>query len=164
MPGVSLVSSGTESKKTRLILHMNPHVTPGRYRWLPVRAVIFGLAVSNFALVWTLDQRMGGIAALVYPWYHPWSYFNEPSRLLVAASLLTIGRAWGDLAAVSLSAYMVIRFIYLFAMWNDSWHWSFLSKYEPYFVGSYESQYLLALVILCAGVFYLMAEILRRNI
>ena len=135
---------------------MNPRVKTGPSRWLQVRVVIFGLAVSNFALVWTLDQRMGGIAALVDPWYHPWSYFNEPSRLLVAASLLAIGRAWSDLAAVTLSAYMVIRFIYLFAMWNGSWQWSFLSKYEPYFVGSYESQYLLALVILCVGVFYLM--------
>lgn len=134
---------------------MNAHVKSCLSHWLQVRAVIFGLAVSNFALVWTLDQRMGGIAALVDPWYHPWSYFNEPSRLLVAASLLVMGRAWSNLAAVTLSAYMVMRFIYLFAMWNRSWQWSFLSKYDPHFVSSYESQYLLALVILCVGVFYL---------
>ena len=128
---------------------------------LQVRLVTFGLAVSNFVLLWTLDQRMGGIAAFIDPWYHPWSYFNEPSRLLLAASLLAIGRAWSDLAAVSLSAYMVIRFIYLWATWNDSWQWSFLSKYEPYFVSSYESQYLLALVIFCAGAFYLRARVSR---
>jgi hypothetical protein len=143
---------------------MHPDVKAGPFGWLQVRAVIFGLAVSNFALVWTLDQRMGGIAALVDPWYHPWSYFNEPSRLLVAASLLAMGRVWSDLAAVSLSGYMVIHFIYLFAMWNGSWQWSFLSKYESYFVGSYESQFLLALVILCIGVFYLMAGILCQTI
>ena len=71
--------------------------------------------------------------------------------MLVAASLLAMGKTWSDLAAVSL-----ICFVYLFAMWNGSWQWSFLSKYEPYFVGSYESQYLLALVILCVSVFYLM--------
>ena len=142
---------------------MNAHGKTGPRRWLQVRAVIFGLAVSNFALVWTIDQRMGGIAALVDPWYHPWSYFNEPSRLLVAASLLAMGRTWSDLAAVSLSADMVIRFVYLFAMWNGSWQWSFLSKYEPFFVGSYESQYLLALVILCVGVFYLMVGTLSSR-
>ena len=136
---------------------------PGKTEhWLQVRAVTFGLAVFNFALVWTLDQRMGGIAALVDPWYHPWSYFNEPSRLLIAASLLAMRRTWSDLAAVGLSAYMVIRFIYLFAILNGDWQWSFLSKYEPRFVGSYESQYLLASIILCVGVFHLMARILRE--
>ena len=83
---------------------MNPHVELDSPT-VELRAVIFGLAVSNFALVWTLDRRMGGIAAFVDPWYHPWSYFNEPSRLLVAGSLLAMGRAWSDLAAVSLSAY-----------------------------------------------------------
>ena len=107
---------------------------------------------------------MGGIAALIDPWYHPWSYLNEPSRLLVAASFLAMGKTWSELTAVSLSAYMVIRFIYLFAIWSSGWQWSFLSKYEPYFVGSYESQYLLAVVILCAGVFCLTARIWRRNI
>ena len=143
---------------------MNPQAGTGPFRWLQVRAVIFGLAVANFALLWTLDQRMGGIAAFVDPWYHPWSYFNEPSRLLVAALLLTIGRPLSDLAAVGLSAYMVIRFIYLFAIWHDSWQWSFLSKYEPCFVSSYESQYLLALVILCVALFYLMAGIRRGKV
>jgi len=142
---------------------MNPQVKTGPSRWLQVRAVIFGLAVSNFALVWTLDQRMGGIAALVDPWYHPWSYLNEPSRLLVAASLLAMGRAWSDLAAVGLSAYMVIRFIYLFAMSSGSWQWSLMSRYEPSLIGSHESQYLLASVILCVGVFYLIAGIMRRT-
>ena len=83
--------------------------------------------------------------------------------MLVAASLLAMGKTWSDLAAVSLSAYMVICFVYLFAMWNGSWQWSFLSKYEPYFVGSYESQYLLALVILCVGVFYLMVGTMHRK-
>ena len=69
---------------------MNPHGKTGPRRWLQVRAVIFGLAVSNFALVWTIDQRRGGIAGLVNPWYHRWSYFNEPSSLLVAALLLAM--------------------------------------------------------------------------
>ena len=133
--------------------------------WLKVRAVTFGLAVFNFALVWTLDQQMGGIAALVDPWYHAWSYFNEPTRLLIAASLLVAGRTWSDLGAVSLSGYMVIRFIYLFAIWDGDWQWSFLSSYDPHFVGTYESQYLLAAVILCVGGFYLITRILRhRNI
>ena len=83
--------------------------------------------------------------------------------MLVAASLLAMGKAWSDLAAVSLSSYMVSHFIYLFGIWNGSWQWPFLSKYEQYLVGSYESQYLLALVILSVGVFYLLAGTLRRT-
>lgn len=90
---------------------MNPRVNAGPSRWLHLRALVFGLAVFNFVLLWTLDQRTGGIGALVDPWYHPWSYLNEPSRLLVAASFLAMGKTWSELAAVSLSAYMVIRFI-----------------------------------------------------
>ena len=65
--------------------------------------------------------------------------------------------------AVGLSAYMVLRFVYLFATWPYDWQWSFLGKYGGDFIGSYESQYLLALVILSVGVFYLIAGILRRN-
>ena len=142
---------------------MNLHLRAERSHWLQVRAVIFGLAVFNFALVWTMDQRMGGLIPFVSPWYHPWSYFNEPSHLLLAASLLAIGRAWSELVAVGLSGYMVLRFIYLFATWPYDWQWSFLGKYGGDFIGSYESQYLLALVILSVGVFYLIAGILRRN-
>lgn len=126
--------------------------------------MIFGLALFNFAVVWTHDQQMGGIAALVDPWYHPWSYFNEPSRLLVAALLLAVGRAWSDRAALSLSGYMVIRFIYLFANLSGDWHWSFTGNYGAPFVGSWESQYLLALVILCASVFYLMTSLRQSQI
>ena len=59
--------------------------------------------------------------------------------------------------AVGLSAYMVLRFVYLFATWPYDWQWSFLGKYGDDFIGSYESQYLLALVILTAGAFNLIA-------
>jgi len=127
------------------------------YHLFQIRAVVFGLAVFNFALVWMLDESMRGIAALVDPWYHPWSYFNEPSRLLLAASFLLIGRAWSYLATIGLAGYIVVRFGYLFAIWDGTWlqWWTFLRKYEPYFVGSYESQVVLGLILLCLGIFYL---------
>ena len=129
---------------------------------LQTKAVVFGFAVFNFVLVWTLDQSMGGIGALVDPWYHRWTYFNEPSRLLVAALFLLPGRVWGYLASVGITGYMVIRFVYLIAIWNGSslQEWVFLRKYEPYLVGSYESQYLFGLILLCLGIFYLTQNIL----
>jgi len=122
-------------------------------RWLQLKSITFGLGVFNFALVWTLDARMDGIAALVDPWYHPWTYFNEPTRLLLASSLLLVDRIWSYLAAIGISGYIVVRFVYLFAVWEGTWfqEWEYLRTYEPYFVGSYESQVLLALMVLLIG-------------
>jgi len=44
----------------------------------------------------------------------------------------------------------VVRFVYLFAVWDGTWfqEWEYLRTYEPYFVGSYESQVLFALMVL----------------
>ena len=133
--------------------------------YLQIRSMVFGVAVFNFALVWTLDKQMGGIGALVDPWYHPWSYLNEPSRLLVAALFLLPGRAWGYLASVGITGYLIIRFAYLFATWNGPWlqEWVFLRKYEPYLVGSYESQFLIGLIVLCSAIFCLTRNILLRR-
>ena len=35
---------------------------------------------------------MSGVVGMVSPWYHPWSYFNEPTRLLLAAACLWLGK------------------------------------------------------------------------
>jgi len=144
---------------------MNHVVKTGLRHWFQIKALIFGFAVFNFALVWTLDHSMRGIGALVDPWYHPWTYLNEPSRLLIAASLLLIGRAWSDLAAIGLSGYMVVRFGYLFAIWDGTWsqEWAFLRQYEPYFVGSYESQIVIGFIVLIVGMFYLTRKVLLRS-
>jgi hypothetical protein len=50
---------------------MNHPVKTELCHWVQIKAMIFGFAVFNFALVWMLDQSMRGIAALVDPWYHP---------------------------------------------------------------------------------------------
>ena len=133
--------------------------------WLQLRSIAFGLAVFNFVLVWTLDVQMRGIAALIDPWYHPWSYFNEPTRLLLASSLLLLDRIWSYLTAIGISGYIIARFVYLFAVWDGTWfqEWAYLRKYEPYFVGSYESQVLLALIVLAGGLYYLARVVWQRH-
>src|SRR5258705_8024715 len=144
---------------------MNHPVKTELCHWFQIKAMVSGFAVFNFALVWMLDQSMRGIAALVDPWYHPWTYFNEPTRLLVAASLLLIGRDWSYLAAIGLCGYMVVRFGYLFAIWDGTWleEWAFLRKCDPYFVDSYESQIVIGFIILLVGMFYLTRKVLRRS-
>src|SRR5215831_13200865 len=137
-----------------------------QWKWLAeFKSITFGLAVFNFALVWTLDAQMRGIAPLVDPWYHPWSYFNEPSRLLLACSLLLLDRIWSYLAAITVSGYIFVRFVYLFAVWNGTWfqEWTYLRKFEPYFAGSYESQGLLALIVLAVGLYCLARVALRER-
>jgi hypothetical protein len=130
--------------------------------WFDVKGIIFGYAVFNMVLLRTEVFLMGNIAALVDPWFRPWSYLNEPGRLLLAASLLLIGRRWSYYAAIGLTAYMVIRYVYLFALYGLtlSYEWSYLSKNEPYFVGSFDSQYFLALIILCSGTVYLVKDLM----
>jgi len=133
--------------------------------WFQVRAIVFGLALFNFMVIWTIVQRMGGIAALVDPWFRPWSYWNEPSRLLLAASFLLVGRSWSYLAATGLSGYVVLKFAYLIASWNGPWlnEWTYLRKYDLYFVYAYESQILLAALVLIVALYYLGRGVLWRG-
>ena len=134
--------------------------------WLQLKGFTFGLAVFNFVLLWNLDVRMRGIGTLVDPWYHPWSYFNEPTQLLLASTLLLTGRIWSYLAAIGISGYIVIRFVYLLAVWDGSWFQerSYLGQYfGRYFFGSFESQVLFALIVLVVGLYYLARVVLRRR-
>lgn len=108
---------------------------------------------------------MGGIACLVCPWYDPWSYTNEPTRLLIAASSLWLSRAWSYVIALALGGYMFGYFVYLFAVSDATLlkEWRYLQKYEPYIVGSFDSQYILALIISSFAAFYLAQNVLRKE-
>ena len=124
--------------------------TPFR-RWLQTTKIIFGLAVFNLAVLCTLDQRLGDIGTLADPWYHPWNYLNEPTLLVFTASLLLIDRICSYLLAIGISGYIALPFVT-----NDN-AWLM----DPHFVGSYESQILLALTILGLGLYCLSRSILR---
>jgi hypothetical protein len=102
------------------------------------------------------------------PWYHDWSYVNEPTILLVAALFLRMNRWWGNTIAFVLAVYLVGLFVYLLSRIQDPLaglrgDWRLIRMDYPYVVGSWDSQYLFALIILCCSVFYLARAILRRN-
>ena len=131
------------------------------------RSIILAFAVFNFILAWRMDAQIT-FACVACPWYHPWSYFNEPTILLVASLFLRSNRWWGATVALFLSGYLVGYFVHILliidepvtALRND---WKLTLKDYPYIVGSGDSQYLFALIILCCSTFYLTRAILRWN-
>jgi hypothetical protein len=134
---------------------------------LEPKSIILGFALFNFILVWIQARNLAasGIACVVCPWYHPWSYTNEPTRMLIAALFLWLGRAWSYVIVFALGGYMFAYFVYLFIVSGASLlqEWRYLQKYEPYIIGSFDSQYILALIISGFAAFYLVRDILRRN-
>jgi hypothetical protein len=130
-----------------------------------LRSFILAFAVFNFILVWIdTNHCMGG--ALVPARYCPWTYTNEPTILLVAAVFLRTNRWWGNIAALVLGGYLVGYFFYLLSIIYDPWQglrndWKTIRVDYPYNVGSWDSQYLLALIIFCCSGFFLTRSILR---
>ena len=84
---------------------------------LEVKSIIFGLSVFNFMFIWVKAERDGGTGgALVPPWYNFWSFTNEPSRLLLEAALLWLGRKWSYALAASVSGFIVGQLVYIFTI------------------------------------------------
>ena len=131
------------------------------------RSLVFAFALFNFILIWTEARNLGnsGIACVVCPWYHPWSWFNEPTLLLVAALFVRLNRTWCYIVALILSGYLVSYSVRLFLQTEGtlSQEWAYLRKFYPYIVGSWHSQYLFALVTFCCSGFYLARGTLRRE-
>ena len=135
---------------------------------LDPRSFILAFALFNFILVWLWAWQERGIACVVCPWYHQWSYLNEPTLLLIAALFLRMNRWWGNTIAFVLAGYLIGSFVYLLSRIEDPMaglrgDWRLIRMYYPYMVGSWDSQYLFAFIILCCSVFYLARAILRRN-
>ena len=97
-----------------------------------------------------------------------WTYSNEPTVLLVAAVFLRVNRWWGNTISFALAGYLVGSFLYLLLQMEDPvaglrGDWRLIRMDYPYIVGSWDSQYLVALIILCCSVSYLTRAILRRH-
>jgi hypothetical protein len=131
------------------------------------RSILFGLAVFNFVLVFVeaRNHAMSGIVGVVSPWYHPWSYSNEPTRVLLAATCLWIGKLWSNIVALLLAGYMVAHFVYLvsFSSVTFAQEWKYLRQFEPYLVGSFDSQYVLALILFSFAVYYSLRRMSQRE-
>jgi len=71
------------------------------------KTLILGVAAYNFIVIWIASSApcMGYIC----PWYDPWRYANEPTRLLVAACLLRAGKDWSYSAAIALFGFLILE-------------------------------------------------------
>jgi hypothetical protein len=115
---------------------------------LAPESLILGVAVCNFVVVWVISplECMGYIC----PWYFPWSFTNEPTRLLAASCLLRTGRTWGYSAAIALCGFILLESLPLYA--NDYAHGILLENLSQMWYGipflSLHAQNLLAATIL----------------
>lgn len=108
---------------------------------------------------------MGGIACVACPWYYPWSYTNEPTCLLIAASLLWLSRSWSYVVAGVLSGYVVAQLVYVFTVIDMTPLQDLRRLLNPRvnILTEWESQHILALIIFNFAAFYLVRHIYRKN-
>jgi hypothetical protein len=147
---------------------MNPRLKTVLFYILNTRSIILAFGVFNFILIRKLDWDITTTCAAC-PWYHSWNYLNEPSLLLAAGLFLWVGRWWGNVSTLLLSGYVLGYVIWVYASYPDGivaglrLDWTHLRRHYPYFVGSWESQYVFALFVFSCAAFYLARTILERN-
>jgi len=134
-------------------------------RWLNPRFIVFGVAEFNFVLIWLTAHTMPG-ACVVCPWFVPWTYFNEPTLLLIAACALCVGRRFSYCIALTLSGYLIMGLIY------RAWAYDLnlieiarqLFSPDQELVYDWQSQYILSVVVLMVAVFYLAKDLSVRRL
>jgi len=132
-----------------------------------LRSILLAFAIFNFTIAWMMDAEIHFTCAAC-PWYHPWSYLNEPTILLVSALFLRANRWWGNTIALLLSGYLIGYFVHLLLMLDDpvtalSYDWKVIRRYYPFLVGSWDSQYLFALIVFCYSALSLKKDLLSRK-
>jgi hypothetical protein len=73
---------------------------------LTPKTLILLVAMCNCVAVWMASDPPG--LCFICPWYQHWSFTNEPTRLLVSACLLRLGKAWGYSAAIALCGFILL--------------------------------------------------------
>jgi len=114
---------------------------------LTPKSIVLGLTLCNFTVIWIGARSWGesGLICYLCPWYYPWSFTNEPTRLLLAACGLCLSMKWSYLAAIGLSGFTLFEGASWYSsilhdgLLVESWLW--LEKLDLH------TQYLLASVI-----------------
>lgn len=133
-----------------------------------LRSILLAFAIFNFTITWVMDAEIHFTCA-ARPWYHPWSYLNEPTILLVSSLFLRANRWWGNTIALLLSGYLISYFVHILLMIDDpltalSYDWKVIQMDYPYLVGSGDSQYLFALIVFCHSTLSLKKNFLSRKV
>ena len=133
-----------------------------------LRSILLAFAIFNFTIVWMMDAEIHFTCAAC-PWYHPWSYLNEPTILLVSSLFLRANRWWGNTIALLLSGYLLCYFVHILLMIDDpltalGYDWKIIRLYYPYLVGSGDSKYLFALIFFCYSALSLQKNFPSRKV
>ena len=153
-----MVSNVKEMKqRTKSILFYSPKV------------IIFGLALLNFFYILShIPIRTGEkiTFCMICPWYET-SDFKDVLIILAASIFLLISKRWSYFIAGMLSGFVLfvglfyilraVVFLGLFELLQ------FILKQEKIFL-EWEVQVILAGLVFCFTVFYLLHNILRKNI
>ena len=130
------------------------------------KSIIFGLALFNFFYIYSktppIFQTAGKITFYNRQWYETFDFLYVVI-LLIATTLLMIGRKWSYLAAGLISGFVVVQGIIqslrisLFEVWN------YVQKYELDILSQWEIQFILAIIIFSFAVFYFIHDISNKN-
>ena len=135
---------------------------------LTPKTIILALALYNFLVVWVEAKKWGSnLICYICPWYDPWSFTNEPTRLLLAACGLCLSMRWGYLAACVLSGFTLFEGIYLYVnLVHDGIlieSWAGMWRYGMNPLLSLHAQYMLAGFIFMYAAVCLGKDIMRRS-
>ena len=135
---------------------------------LTPKTIILGLALYNFIVVWMEVRKWGGgLNCYLCPWFYPWSFTNEPTRLLLAACGSCLGMRWSYLAAIGLSGFTLFQGISFSAsLFHDGMlleSWMGIWQYHSNLMLSLHVQYILASIIFVYAVVCFGKSIFRRN-
>lgn len=134
------------------------------------KVIVFALALYNFISLWFAYIRVAGYGALAPPWYADWSFTNEPSILLLAASFLFINKFWTYLSSAVLSGFVIIKGAYLinkfgWIEWTEflSKQWQTRNELETEILKTWEIQLVLAVIIFSTAIFYLIRKAILKK-
>lgn len=135
---------------------------------LDLRSILLSYAIFNFTITWVMDAEIHFTCAAC-PWFHPWSYLNEPTILLVSSLFLSANRWWSNTIALLVSGYLIGYFVHILLMLDDPvttlrYDWKVILMDYPYLVGSWDSQYLFALIVFCYSALSLKRNFLSRKV
>ena len=135
---------------------------------LTPKTIILGLALYDFIVVWMEVRKWGGgLMCYLCPWFYPWSFTNEPTRLLVAACGLCLSMRWSYLAAIGLSGFILFQGISFSAsLFHDGMlieSWRGMWQYHSNLMLSLHAQYVLASMIFVYAVVCFSKSIFRSN-
>ena len=133
-----------------------------------LRSILLSFAIFNFIITWMMDAEIDFTCAAC-SWFHPWSYLNEPTILLAASLFLSANRWWGNTVAFLVSGYVIGYVIHIFLMIDEpltalGYDWKVIRMDHPYLVGSWDSQYLFALIVFCYSALSLKRNFLSRKV